>query len=98
MVIESIINLAQTTPTGSNPLGVLANYADLGVIVLFFGLFYAGKFRRESEVKERDAEILELKQSLEKYIEHYQKEVLPALIEVTRVSAEYVAYLNRPRD
>lgn len=81
----------------ANPLGALADYADLGVIVLFFILFAIGKFRRESEVVEKDKEIAELKTALNKHIEHYQKEVLPALIEVTRVSGEVVTYLNNRR-
>lgn len=82
----------------SNPLGEFAGYADLGIVVIFLILFFSGKVRRENEVKERDVEIRELKDSLKGYVEHYQKEVLPALIEVTRVSGEIVTYLNKRRD
>lgn len=87
--------LAQAT---SNPLGDFAGYADLGIVVIFLVLALSGKLRRESEVRERDEEIDELKTTLKEYTEHYQKEVLPALIEVTRVSGEIVSYLNKRRD
>lgn len=89
--------LAQAATTG-NPLGPFAAYADLGVVVIILVLFFSGKIRRENEVKERDAEIKDLKASLEKQLDHYQQEVLPALIEVTRVSGEVVAYLNKRRN
>ncbi len=81
-----------------NPLGQFAGYADLGIVVVFLVLFFSGKVRREQEVKERDSEIKELKDTLKQYTEHYQKEVLPALIEVTRVSGEIVTYLNKRRN
>lgn len=81
----------------SNPLGAFAPYADLGVIVLFFALFFVGKFRRESEVKERDERIKNLEATIEKYVEHYQDEVLPALIDATKVCGEVVQLLNKRR-
>lgn len=83
--------------TGS-PLGDFAGYADLGIVVIFLVLFFSGKVRRENEVKERDVEIKDLKETLKEYTEHYQKEVLPALIEVTKVSGEIVSYLNQRRN
>lgn len=83
---------------GMNPLGDFAGYADLGIVIVFLILFLSGKVRRENEVKERDVEINELKAILKEYTEHYQKEVLPALIEVTRVSGEIVSYLNKRRN
>lgn len=82
----------------ANPFGDFAGYADLGFAVIVLALLFAGKLRREGEVKERDAEIKELKQTLKEYTEHYQKEVLPALIDVTRVSGEIVSYLNKRRN
>lgn len=97
-MVTDLILAINDNVTAGNPLGILANYADLGVIVLFFGLFYAGKFRREAEVKERDEEIAELKAALKEYTRHYQEDVLPALIEVTKVSGEVVAYLNKRRN
>lgn len=81
----------------SNPLGVFAPYVDLGVFVVFFALLFIGKLRRESEVKERDIKIDKLEKTIEQYVEHYQSEVLPALIDVTRVSGEVVSLLNRRR-
>lgn len=87
--------LSQAT---TNPLGDFAGYADLGIVVIFLVLFFSGKVRREGEVRERDQEIKELKETLKEYTEHYQKEVLPALIEVTKVSGEIVAYLNKRRN
>lgn len=87
--------LSQAT---SSPLGEFAGYADLGIVVVFLVLFFSGKVRREGEVKERDREIEELKNTIKDYTEHYQKEVLPALIEVTRVSGEVVTYLNKRRN
>lgn len=83
--------------SAGNPLGAFAPYADLGVIVLFFALFFFGKVRRESEVKERDDRIKKLEDQIDGYVEHYQKEVLPALIDVTKVSGEIVTYLNKRR-
>lgn len=77
--------------------GVFADYLNLGVIVVVLFLAYSRKVRFEGEVKEKDVEIKELKDALKEYTEHYQKEVLPALIEVTRVSGEVVAYLNKRR-
>lgn len=82
----------------TNPLGDFAGYADLGIVIIFLILALSGKLRRESEVKERDEEIKDLKETLKEYTEHYQKEVLPALIEVTRVSGEIVAFLNKRRN
>lgn len=96
MAIDSII-LAQATG-GSGPLGVFTDYLNLGVIVVVLALLFVGKLRRESEVHDKEKEIMQLKDSLEKQLEHYQKEVLPALIEVTRVSGEVVAYLNKRRN
>lgn len=90
-----VTDLAQVA---GNPLGAFAAYADLGVVMVILVLFFSGKIRRENEVKDREAEIKELKSSLEKQLEHYQQEVLPALIEVTRVSGEVVAYLNKRRN
>lgn len=69
-----------------------------GVIGAFLLLFLLGKIRREGEIKEKDIEIAALKATVKEYIEHYQKEVLPALIEVTKVSGEIVSYLNKRRD
>lgn len=94
MVNTKVIELAQQ----SGPLGEFAGYADLGIVVVFLVLFFSGKVRREGEVKERDRDIEALKGTLKEYTEHYQKEVLPALIEVTRVSGEIVSYLNKRRD
>lgn len=92
MVIDSLAQAAI-----GNPLGEFAGYADLGVIIVFLVLIFIGKLRRESEVKERDIRIEKLELQIEEYIEHYQKEVLPALIDVTKVSGEIVAYLNKRR-
>lgn len=88
------IDLAQAA---GNPLGEFAGYADLGVVIVFLVLIFVGKLRRESEVKERDARIAKLESTIEQYVEHYQKEVLPALIDVTKVSGEIVTYLNKRR-
>lgn len=85
------------TSSHSPPLGSFGDYLDLGFIVLFAFLFFSRKVRSEGEVKEKDEEIRELKETLKEYTEHYQKEVLPALIEVTRVSGEIVTYLNKRR-
>lgn len=79
-------------------LGPFVPYMNLGVIVVVLGLAYTRKVRFEGEVKEKDAQIEKLQGSLEKYIEHYQKEVLPALIDVTRLSGDLLAYLNRHTD
>lgn len=89
--------IAQATDL-TNPISAFAAYADLGVIVVLLILIYSGKLRRESEVTEKDKEIAELKSTLKEYTEHYQKEVLPALIEVTKVSGEVVAFLNKRRN
>ena len=80
------------------PFGVFADYLNLGVIVVVLFLAYTRKVRFEGEVKEKDAEIVALKEALKEYTEHYQKEVLPALIEVTKVSGEVVAFLNKRRN
>lgn len=87
--------LAQATQPS---FGVFADYLNLGVIVVVLVLAYTRKVRFEGEVKEKDGEIKELKDTLKQYTEHYQQEVLPALIEVTRVSGEIVSYLNKRRD
>lgn len=86
--------LAQAT---TNPLGYFAGYADLGVVIIFLVLIFLGKLRRESEVQERDKRIESLESAIKEYTEHYQQEVLPALIDVTRVSGEIVSFLNKRR-
>lgn len=91
------MTLAQTV-VGGTPLGVFTDYLNLGVIVVILALLYAGKLRREREVLDKEKEIVELKTTLKEYTEHYQKDVLPALIEVTKVSGEVVAYLNKRRN
>lgn len=89
---------AQEVMESAPAFGVFADYLNLGVIVVVLGLAYTRKVRFEGEVKEKDAEITELKSELREYIEHYQKEVLPALIELTKVSGEIVTYLNKRRN
>lgn len=89
------MSLAQDAANG---LGPFVDYLDLGFIVLFAFLFFSRKVRSEGEVKEKEKEIGELKTELREYIEHYQKEVLPALIELTKVSGEIVTYLNKRRN
>jgi hypothetical protein len=89
--------LAQAA-SGATPLDPFIPYLNLGFIVIVLGLAYTRKVRFEGEVIEKDDEIKELKQALKEYTEHYQKEVLPALIEVTKVSGEIVSYLNKRRD
>lgn len=69
-----------------------------GIVGAFLLLFLFGKIRREDELKEKDKEITELKASLKDYTAHYQDDVVPALIDVTRVAGELVAYLNKHRD
>lgn len=80
------------------PLGVFSDYLNLGVIVVVLFLAYTRKVRFEGEVKEKDAEIVELKGAVKQLTEHYQTEVLPALIEATKVSGEVVLYLNKRRN
>lgn len=72
--------------------------AQYGVVGVFLMLFLLGKVRREGEIKDKDKEIAELKASLKDYTAHYQDDVVPALIDVTRVAGELVAYLNKHRD
>lgn len=72
-------------------------YLNLGVIVVVLTLSYTRKIRFEGEVKEKDSRIEKLEAQLESQTKHYQEEVLPALIEVTRVSGGLVEYLNRQR-
>jgi hypothetical protein len=69
-----------------------------GIVGAFLLLFLFGKIRREDEVRQKDNEIAELKKSVKELTEHYQKELLPALIEATKVSGEYVLYLNKRRN
>lgn len=73
-----------------------------GIVGVFLLLFIFGKIRREDELKdlkaEKDKEIAELKASLKDYTSHYQDDVVPALIDVTKVAGELVAYLNKHRD
>lgn len=90
--------LAQESGANVPSFGVFADYLNLGVIVVVLVLAYTRKVRFEGEVKEKDQEIADLKESLKEYITHYQSEVLPALIDVTRVSGEIVSYLNKRRD
>ena len=89
--------LAQAASTGASPLSFFAEYIDLGFIVVFAALFFLGKIRREAEVVERDARIAKLEAAITEYTQHYQQEVLPALIDVTKVSGEVVAFLNKRR-
>lgn len=77
---------------GSSPF---VDYLNLGVIVVVLALAYTRKVRFEGEVKEKDAQIERLQVACDRYIEHYQKEVLPALIDVTKISGEIVGYLNK---
>lgn len=72
--------------------------SGFGPIGLFLFLFFMGKIRREGEIQEKDERIEKLESTIGQYIDHYQKEVLPALIEVTRVSGEVLAFLNKQRD
>jgi hypothetical protein len=94
MVLTRAIDvIAQSSNTPS--FGVFADYLNLGVIVVVLVLAYTRKVRFEGEVKEKEAEIAALKETLKEYTQHYQTEVLPALIEVTRVSGEVVSFLNK---
>jgi hypothetical protein len=72
--------------------------AQSGMVGIFLLLFILGKLRREGEIKDKEAEIAELKATLKEYTGHYQDDVVPALISVTRVAGELVAYLNKHRD
>lgn len=94
----SILAISHLAQEAQNALDPFRDYLDLGFIALFAVLFFSRKVRSEGEVKEKDAEITELKAELREYIEHYQKEVLPALIDLTKVSGEIVAYLNKRRN
>lgn len=90
--------LAQNSSSGISAVDPFVPYLNLGVIVVVLALAFTRKIRFEGEVKEKDLQIKELKDSLNRYILHYQDEVLPALIEVTKVSGEIVTYLNKRRD
>ena len=82
-------------PVSLDYFGPLVN---LGAVGIFLVLFLLGKIRRADEVADKDEEIRELKLTIKEYIEHYQKDVLPALIDVTKVSGEVVTFLNKHRD
>lgn len=72
--------------------------AQNGIAGAFLILFLLGQIRRGSEVeamrKERDEE----RAANKEMVEHYQAEVIPNLINTTRVAGEMVAYLNKHRD
>jgi hypothetical protein len=98
MLILALLAQEKEMPSTITGLDPFVPYLNLGVIVVVLFLAYTRKVRFEGEVKEKDNEIVELKVTVKQYIEHYQKEVVPALIEVTRVSGELVGFLNRQRD
>lgn len=83
--------------SGEIPTFPFVDYLNLGVIVIILAMAYTRRIRFEGEVKEKDQRIEKLEAALESQNEHYQKEVLPALIEVTRVSGGLFEYLNRQR-
>lgn len=90
--------LSQSTQgSGSDvpSFGVFADYLNLGVIVVVLFLAYTRKVRFEGEVKEKDERIEKLEKAIESLTDHYQKEVLPALIDVTKLSGDLVAFLNK---
>lgn len=93
-----VVMAAESAQTVSDVLGPFSQFLDFGLLAVVLGLAYTRKIRFEGEVQEKDKQIAELKDSLNKYIEHYQREVLPALLDATKVSGEVVAVLNRNRD
>lgn len=90
-----VVSIAQASNGIEQYYGIIA---QTGVVGVFLLLFLIGKIRREGEVKDKDKEILELKGTVKSYTDHYQDDVVPALIDVTRVAGELVAYLNKHRD
>lgn len=81
--------------TRAPAFGVFTDYLNLGFITVVLGLAYTRKVRFEGEVQEKDERIAKLEAAISMYTEHYQKEVLPALIDVTKLSGDLVAYLNK---
>lgn len=82
-------------PTLGSELGLFGPLLNFGVIGIVLIAMFLRKIRTEGEVREKDKEIERLQGALDGYIKHYQEEVLPALIDVTRLSGDLVAYLNK---
>ena len=94
----TILALAALAEGGIDLNQIYGFIIQSGVVGAFLLLFLFGKIRREGEVLDVKAELAENRLVVKTLTEHYQKEVIPALIDTTRVAGELVAYLNKHRD
>lgn len=95
MILTLLLATEHTSGLNTDWYGILLQAGPVGLFLL---LFILRKIRTDGEVREKDAQIERLQKALDARIEHYEKEVIPAMLEANRVGGEMVAYLNKHRD